>query len=113
MSAGWRGQVIIVSVGFTLAIVDSLTIERTQAPGNALITKTLKYFLSLLSDSSALKLGGHIMFIDTKFNSLLTTLANVYVNFSTTALKMLNYIRSMNPRPSETLIQRSIHTWHD
>lgn len=30
-----------------IAIIDSLTIERTQAPGKAFIVKTLKYSLSL------------------------------------------------------------------
>ena len=45
------------------------------------------------------------MYIDTKFNSLLTALTNVYLNFSTTAMKMHNYVRSMDPRPPEKLIQ--------
>lgn len=45
------------------------------------------------------------MYIDTKFNSLLTALANVYINFSTTAMKIHNYLRSMDPRPREKLIQ--------
>jgi len=45
------------------------------------------------------------MYIDTKFNSLLTALANVYLNFSTTAMKMHNYLRSMTVRPSDQLVQ--------
>jgi hypothetical protein len=45
------------------------------------------------------------MYIDTKFNSLLTALTNVFLNFSTTAMKMHNYGRSMDPRPPEKLIR--------
>jgi hypothetical protein len=45
------------------------------------------------------------MYVDTKFNSLLTSLANVYLTLSTTAMKMHNYIRSMKFRPSEKLVQ--------
>lgn len=45
------------------------------------------------------------MYIDTKFNSILTAFANMYLNFSTTAMRMHNYIRSMNPRPPEKLVQ--------
>ena len=48
------------------------------------------------------------MYIDTKFNSLLTALANVYVNLTTTSMKMHNHIRSMNIRPSETLVRGCI-----
>src|SRR5271163_1473152 len=45
------------------------------------------------------------MFIDTKFNSLITALTNVYINFTTTAMKMHNHIRSLETRPPQKLIQ--------
>ena len=56
-------------------------------------------------NGSALKLGGHAMYIDTKFNSLLTALANLYMNLNVVAMKMHNYIRSMDSRPPEKLIK--------
>jgi hypothetical protein len=59
-------------------------------------------------NDSALKLGGHAMYIDTKFNSLLTALANVYMNLNVVAMKMHNYIGSMDSRPSEKLIKGSL-----
>lgn len=45
------------------------------------------------------------MYIDTKYNSLLTVLANVYTNFTTTAMKLHSYIRTMEIRPSERLLK--------
>jgi hypothetical protein len=45
------------------------------------------------------------MYIDTKFNSLLTALANIYINFNTTAMKMHTYIRTLDVRPSDKLVQ--------
>lgn len=48
------------------------------------------------------------MYIDTKFNSLLTALTNIYKNLSTTAMKMHSYIRSMNATPPERLVQGEI-----
>jgi len=49
------------------------------------------------------------MYIDTKYNSLLTALANVYTNFTTTAMKMHSYIRAMKTRPSEKLLKSIPH----
>ena len=48
------------------------------------------------------------MYVDTKFNSLLTALTNVYKNLSTTAMKMHSYIRCMNAMPPERLVQGEI-----
>jgi hypothetical protein len=45
------------------------------------------------------------MYIDSKFNSLLTVLQNLFHNFSTTAIKLHQYIRAMEVRPSEKIIQ--------
>ena len=45
------------------------------------------------------------MYIDTKFNSILTALANVYMNLTMAAMKMHGYIRSMTVRPSEKLVK--------
>ena len=56
-------------------------------------------------NDSALKLGGHVMFIDTKFNSLLSVFQNLYQHFWTTAMKLHNYIRAMDVRPSEKFIK--------
>jgi len=90
----------------TLAIMDTLKVERAQNPGKALIVKTLKFFFAdECSDYSTLKLGGHAMFVDTKFNSLITALTNVYINFTTTAMKMHNHIRCLETRPPEKLVQ--------
>jgi len=58
-----------------------------------------------ICNNSALKLGGHVMFIDTKFNSLLTVFQNLYQHFSTTAMKLHHYIRAMGVRPSEKFIK--------
>lgn len=98
----------ILSLIYTLTVdtIDTITVERTQAPGKALMVKTLKYSPHPPdANNSALKLGGHAMYIDTSTNSLLTALANVYTNFTSTAMKMHNYVRAMDPRPPEKFIQ--------
>lgn len=45
------------------------------------------------------------MYIDTKHNSLLVALANVYLNLTTTAMKMHNYIGALELRPPAKFIQ--------
>jgi hypothetical protein len=44
------------------------------------------------------------MFVDTKFNSLLTVFQNLYQVFSTTAIKLHHYLRAMEVRPQEKII---------
>jgi telomerase reverse transcriptase len=56
------------------------------------------------SNNSALKIGGHVMFVDTKFNSLLTVFQNLYQVFSTTAIKLHHYLRAMEVRPQEKIV---------
>jgi telomerase reverse transcriptase len=57
-----------------------------------------------ISNNSALKIGGHVMFVDTKFNSLLTVFQNLYQVFSTTAIKLHHYLRAMEVRPQEKIV---------
>ena len=51
------------------------------------------------------------MYVDTKFNSLLTALTNVFLNLTAAAMKMTSHIRSMHSRPSEKLIQCLSAAW--
>ncbi|KTW30640.1 hypothetical protein T552_00356 [Pneumocystis carinii B80] len=76
-------------------IDDTLTIEYSHNPGNAILIKSFQ----------SLKLNAHPLFIDTDLNSYYTVLLNIYNSFIFCAMKMHRYIKVMKgQKPSQNRI---------
>ncbi|OJD24892.1 hypothetical protein ACJ73_03741 [Blastomyces percursus] len=72
----------------SFTISDALTVEATNSPGLSFYRKALKSF----------KLQVHAMFLDTKHNSPLVVLANLYQSFFESAMKLYEYTRCLHHR---------------
>ncbi|RWA12419.1 hypothetical protein EKO27_g2666 [Xylaria grammica] len=82
------------------AIYDSLTVEFSRTPGQTFRRKVLNAF----------KIQSHIIFFDTKLNSVPTMLNNVYRAFRETATKMWAYTRCLPvpKQPSPGIVIKTI-----
>ncbi|KLJ10847.1 hypothetical protein EMPG_09861 [Blastomyces silverae] len=74
----------------SLTTSDALTVEATKSPGLSFYRKAVKSF----------KIQVHAMFLDTKHNSPLVVLANLYQSFFESAMKLYEYTRCLHHRRS-------------